>query len=158
MNKALISTAVKTIGRFDRKKIFFRLFYAETIWVCFSRRKKIFFKKFFFEFFFRNFLLIFFLEISFTSQTGLFMKIFVGENLCLEIGFKSGKKRWKCGQNKSFSCAKTKVTHWDSDGWTTKKDRLLEVWGQSRIFLMNLYKHAWNKVHREIICRNRKQL
>ena len=52
LNKALISTAVKTIGRFDRKKIFFRLFYAETIWVCFSRR--IFFSKFSSDFFFGN--------------------------------------------------------------------------------------------------------
>ena len=45
------------------------------------------------------------------TQTGLFMKKFVGGNLCLVIGFESGQKSRICGQNKSFSCAKTKVTH-----------------------------------------------
>ena len=40
--------------------------------------------------FFSKFSSEFFLN-SFTAQTGLFMKQFVGGNLCLEIGFKSGK-------------------------------------------------------------------
>ena len=45
LSKGLIFRTQKPEGRFDPKKIFFRLFNAETTLNCFSRRKKIFFEK-----------------------------------------------------------------------------------------------------------------
>ena len=82
------------------------------------------------------------------------MKKFVGGNLCLVISFASGKKRWKWGQNKSFSCAKTKVTHWDSDGWTSKKTATSQFEARLRIF-EKIIQTCTEPVRREIICRNR---
>ena len=50
LSKGLIFRTQKSEGRFDPKKNFFRLFYAETTWKCFSRQKnfswKIFFENF----------------------------------------------------------------------------------------------------------------
>ena len=51
LSKGLIFRTQKSEGRFDPKKIFFRLLNAETTLKCFSRRKKNFFWKNFFEIF-----------------------------------------------------------------------------------------------------------